>query len=77
MLSGDFLKLVFAAIIIAIPVSRWAMNMWLNDFAYRIEISTWMFVFAGLLAVFIALATVSIHVIKAALMNPVKSLRSE
>ena len=77
LLSKDFLKLVLIAIVIASPVAWWAMNEWLQDFAYKIDIAWWVFVLAGLLAVGIALLTVSFQSIKAALMNPVKSLRSE
>ena len=77
MLSGDFLKLVMIALIIAIPVGWYFMHKWLQDFAYRINISWWMFVAAGLLAVAIALITVSFQAIKAALANPVESLRTE
>jgi putative ABC transport system permease protein len=77
LLSKDFLKLVLIAIIIASPVAWWAMNKWLQSFAYRIIISWWMFVLAGLIAVFIALLTVSFQAIKAAVANPVKSLRTE
>jgi len=71
------LKLVVIATVIATPLAYWSMNKWLQDFAYRIDISWWMFAIAGLLAVFIALATVSLQAIKAALANPVKSLRTE
>ncbi|RAK02271.1 ABC-type antimicrobial peptide transport system permease subunit [Larkinella arboricola] len=76
-LSKDFLTLVGIALLIAIPITWYAMNQWLQDFTYRIGISWWVFATAGLLAVFIALLTVSFHTVKAALMNPVKSLRSE
>jgi putative ABC transport system permease protein len=77
LLSKDFLKLVAIAIIIAIPVSIWAMNKWLQKFEYRITISWWMLALAGLITVIIAIATVSYQAVKAALANPVKSLRSE
>ncbi len=77
LLSKDFLKLVLIAIVIASPLAWWAMNRWLQGFAYRIDIEWWVFALAGLLAVGIALLTVSFQSIKAALMNPVKSLRSE
>ncbi|HTS43447.1 MAG TPA: ABC transporter permease [Puia sp.] len=76
-LSKDFLRLVLVSAIVAFPVSWWAMNKWLQNFAYRIHISWWIFVVAGFLAVFIAIATVSFQAIKAALANPAKSLRSE
>jgi putative ABC transport system permease protein len=77
MLSKEFLKLVFIACIIAFPLSYWAMNKWLQSFAYRINISWWMFVVAGVAALLIALLTVSFQAIKAAIANPVESLRSE
>ncbi len=77
LLSKDVLKLVLIAIVIASPLAWYAMNQWLADFAYKIDISWWMFISAGLLAVGIALLTVSFQSVKAALMNPVKSLRSE
>jgi len=77
LLSKDFIKLVLIATAIAIPVAWYAMNSWLQDFAYRIELRWWMFALAGLLAVVIALITVSFQSVKAALVNPVKSLRSE
>lgn len=77
MLSKDFLKLVLIAAFIAFPVSWWSMNKWLQDFAYRINISWWIFLLAGLVAVLIALITVSFQAIKAAIANPVKSLRTE
>ncbi|MVM30787.1 FtsX-like permease family protein [Spirosoma sp. HMF4905] len=77
LLSKDFLKLVVVAILIASPLAWYTMHQWLQDFAYKIDIEWWMFVVAGLLAVGVALLTVSFQSIKAALMNPVKSLRSE
>jgi putative ABC transport system permease protein len=77
LLSSDFLKLVGIAILIASPVAWYTMDVWLQDFAYKIDISWWVFVLAGLLAVGIALLTVSFQSVKAALMNPVESLRSE
>ena len=77
LLSQDFLKLVGIAILIASPVAGWAMLQWLNGFAYHTSLSWWVFAGAGLLAVGIALLTVSFQSVKAALMNPVKSLRSE
>jgi putative ABC transport system permease protein len=77
LLSRDFLRLVLIAIALASPIGWFAMNRWLSNFAYRIAIDWWVFVLAGLLAVGIALLTVSFQSIKAALMNPVKSLRSE
>lgn len=77
LLSKDFVGLVFVAIIIASPIAYFTMQKWLQDFAYRINISGWMFALAGLLAIVIALFTISFQSIKAALANPVKSLRSE
>ena len=77
LLSKDFLKLVLIAIVIASPLAYWAMTEWLGTFAYKITISWWIFAGAGTLAVGIALLTVSFQSIKAALMNPVKALRSE
>ncbi|GAB3264282.1 ABC transporter permease [Larkinella harenae] len=77
LLSKDFLQLVLIAVLIAFPIAGWAMNRWLQDFAYRIEVAWWVYALAALLAVGIALLTVSFQSIKAALMNPVKSLRSE
>ena len=77
MLSMDFLKLVFIASVIAFPVAWYFMNSWLQDFAYRIHISWWIFAMAGFIALLIALITVSFQAIRAALMNPVKSLRTE
>lgn len=77
MLSKEFVILVLIAIIIAIPLSWLAMNKWLQDFTYRIEIGWTSFVFAGILAILITLLTVSFQAIKAAIANPVKSLRTE
>lgn len=77
LLSQDFIKLVLIAALIAFPLSWWAMNSWLEEFAYRINIGWWVFLIAGLSAMFIALATVSYQAIKAAIANPVKSLRTE
>ncbi|GAB3961979.1 ABC transporter permease [Spirosoma harenae] len=77
LLSRDFLRLVLVAILIATPLAWFAVHTWLTDFAYRIGIDWWVFVLAGLLAIAIALLTVSFQSIKAALVNPVKSLRSE
>jgi putative ABC transport system permease protein len=77
LLSKDFLKLVVLAIIIASPVAWWAMHNWLQNFAYRITIGWWVFALAGGIAVIIALITVSFQSVKAAIANPVKSLKSE
>lgn len=75
--SIDFLKLILIAIFIASPVAWLLMNQWLLDYAYRIQISWWIFVVAGIIAIFIAFITISFLAIKAARANPVKSLRSE
>jgi putative ABC transport system permease protein len=77
MLSKDFAKLVLIASIISFPIAWWMMNKWLEDFAYRIHISWWVFLIAGVAALMIALITVSFQAIKAAIMNPVESLRTE
>ncbi|ADB40576.1 ABC transporter permease [Spirosoma linguale] len=77
LLSKDVFKLVLIAIVIASPLAWYAMNKWLTDFAYKIDISWWMFVLAGVLALGVALLTMSFQSIKAARMNPVKSLRTE
>jgi len=77
LLSKDFLQLVFLSILIAFPIAWLLMNKWLEDFAYRITISWWMFLVAGIVTVLIALITVSFQAIKAAVANPVKSLRTE
>jgi len=77
LLSSDFIKLVLIAILIATPVIWWAMQEWLQGYAYRITIQWWMIALAGILAVATALLTVSLLAVKAALMNPVKALRTE
>lgn len=77
MLSKDFLKLVLIASFIAVPIGWWAMNTWLQGFAYRTEIGWWIFALAAMLSVCIAFITISYQSIKAASRNPVKSLRSE
>jgi putative ABC transport system permease protein len=77
LLSKEFVLLVFIALIIASPLAWWIMNNWLQDFAYRITISWWIFLLAGSLAIFIALMSVSFQAIKAAIANPVASLRTE
>jgi putative ABC transport system permease protein len=76
-LSKDFLKLVLIASVIALPVAWYAMSKWLLDFAFRISIQWWVFVMAGVVALVIAFVTISFQSIKAAMANPVKSLRSE
>jgi putative ABC transport system permease protein len=77
LLSKDFLRLVVIAIVLASPIAWYAMHQWLQGFSYKIDIQWWVFALAGLLAVGIALLTISFQSIKAALMDPVKSLRSE
>ncbi len=77
MLSKDFVTLVLIAVVIASPIAYWLMNKWLQNFVYRIHISGWIFLAAGFAAVAIAAVTVSFQSIKAAIANPVKSLRSE
>jgi putative ABC transport system permease protein len=77
LLSKDFVKLVLVALVIATPIAWWGMSKWLQAFEYRVTISWWMFALAGLLAMAIALLTVSTQAIKAARMNPVKSLKAE
>ncbi|MBD0286537.1 MAG: ABC transporter permease, partial [Flavisolibacter sp.] len=77
LLSKDFLKLVFIALLIASPIAWYFMHQWLQNFAYRISISWWVFAAAGFIALTIALATVSFQAVKAALANPVKNLRTE
>jgi putative ABC transport system permease protein len=77
LLSRDFIGLVLLAFVIASPITWFIMHKWLQDFAYRIDIEWWVFVLAGALSLFIALATISFQAIRAAVANPVKSLRSE
>jgi putative ABC transport system permease protein len=77
LLSGSFVRLVLISCLIAFPVAWWAMNQWLEDFSYRITIGWWIFLLAGVAAIIVALLTVSFQAIKAAIANPVKSLRSE
>jgi putative ABC transport system permease protein len=77
MLSTDFIKLVLVAIFIAIPVAWFVVDSWIQDFAYRIDLDWWVFGLAGMVALIIALATVSSQAFKAAMMNPVDSLKSE
>ncbi|WP_460474830.1 ABC transporter permease [Emticicia fontis] len=76
-LTKDFVKLVLIAALIAFPVAGWAMHSWLQDFAYHIDVKWWVFALAGIIAITIALLTISYQTIRAALMNPVKSLKSE
>ncbi|MGX5856281.1 ABC transporter permease [Dyadobacter jiangsuensis] len=77
LLSKDFLKLVMVALLIATPAAWWLMDRWLQEFAYKIDVTWWVFALAGVVAVLVALCTISYQSIKAALMNPVESLRSE
>jgi putative ABC transport system permease protein len=77
LLSKDFLRLVIISCFIAFPLGFWFVSKWLQGYQYRINIDWWVFAAAGISALIIALATVSFQAIKAALMNPVKSLRSE
>ena len=77
MLSVDFIKLVLFAALIAFPISWWAMQKWLQDFAYRIELDGAIFFLAGVSAIIIALITVSLQSVRAALQNPVNNLKNE
>ncbi|MBS1563621.1 MAG: ABC transporter permease, partial [Bacteroidetes bacterium] len=77
LLSKDFLKLVLIAIVIATPIAAWGMHQWLKDYAYKTALSWWIFAGAGMLVVLIALVTISFQSIRAAIANPIKSLRSE
>jgi putative ABC transport system permease protein len=77
LLAKDFMILVAISLVIAVPLGWWAMHSWLQDFVFRINISWWIFCVAGLVAVLIALITVGMHAIRAALANPVKSLKEE
>jgi putative ABC transport system permease protein len=77
LISKDFIKLVVVAIVIATPLTWWLMNLWLNDFAYRVQIGPGIFLIASLIAIFVAVITISFQSLKAALANPVNSLRNE
>jgi putative ABC transport system permease protein len=77
LLSKDFIKLVFIAVVIGLPIAWYLTEQWLQNFAYHVDSEWWVFALAGLLAVGIALLTVSFQSVRAALMNPVKSLRNE
>ncbi len=77
LISKEFLKLVIIAIVITTPVAWWLMHEWLQQFAYRVQIGWWVFLIAGLLSTLIALITISFQAVKAAIANPVKSLRTE
>jgi putative ABC transport system permease protein len=77
LLSKDFLTLIIIALILAIPVAWYVMSEWLKDFAYRVNIEWWIFLVAAVIAIIIAFLTISTQAIKAAISNPVKSLRTE
>ena len=77
LLSKDFMGLVAVALLIAIPFAWWFMNSWLERFAYKVAIKPWVFAAAGVVAISMAIVTVSFHAVKAAIANPVKSLRTE
>jgi ABC-type antimicrobial peptide transport system permease subunit len=77
LLSKDFIRPVIISFIIAVPIAWWAMNQWLQGFAYRINISWWIFALAGVAAILIALITISLQTIRAAVSSPVKALRTE
>ena len=77
LLTKELIKWIILANIIALPIAYFALNSWLQNFAYRITISWWTFIFAGILALVIALVTVSFQAIRAAVANPVESLRYE
>ena len=76
-LSADFMKLVFLAFIITLPIAWWAVYRWLQNFAYKTEMSWWVFVVSGFGLLLLALLTLGIRTIKTAIANPVKSLRTE
>ena len=75
--SKDFLKLVVLALVIAVPMAWLMMNSWLQQFAYRVELSWWMFALAGVIAILLSMLTISAQAVKSAFENPVKNLRSE
>jgi len=77
LLTRDFIRLVAIAFCIATPIAWWAMNKWLQEFAFKVNLSWWMFALSGVLAILIAMCTVSLQAVRAALANPVKALRSE
>ena len=76
-LSGEFLRLVFISCLISFPLARWAMHNWLQNYAYHIDMSWWIFFIAGFMAILIALITISFQAIKAAIANPIKALRTD
>jgi hypothetical protein len=77
LISGEFLKLIVIAFVIAAPLAYWVMNTWLNKYSYRISISVWLFIIVGVAMLLLALVIVSLNTIRAAMANPVKSLRTE
>jgi len=77
LISKDFLKLVMLAFVIAAPAAWWGMNKWLQNFAYHTQLSVWLFAFAGIAIIVVAILTLSFQTIKSAIANPVKSLRTE
>ncbi len=77
LLGKDFIRLILCALIIALPIAWWASDKWLQNFAYQINLSWWIFIIAALIVIAIAIVIISIQIIKAALSNPVKSLRAE
>ncbi len=77
LLSKDFIKLVLVAIVIATPLAWYVMNKWLDGFAYQVEIGWWVYPLAGIVAIVVAMATISSQAIRAAMLNPVESLKSE
>jgi putative ABC transport system permease protein len=77
LLSADFLKLVLFSVLLAFPLAWWAMDKWLQSYALRVDIHWWVFAAAGVVAILIALFTISFQAIRAAVANPVQSLRSE
>ena len=77
LLAGDLLRLVLVSLFVATPLAWWALNRWLDNFAYRVDLQAWMFVAAGLAALLVAVLTVGVQGIRAALANPVETLRNE
>jgi ABC-type antimicrobial peptide transport system permease subunit len=77
LISKEFLKLVLVAFVIAVPLSWWLMNNWLQNYTFRISISAWMFAIVGCLVLLLTLLVVGLNTIRAAVSNPVKSLRTE
>lgn len=77
LISRDFLKLIMVALIIASPLAWLAMNNWLQEFAYRVNVGWWIFAAAGLIAILVAFASIGFRAVRAAVTNPVKSLRTE